>query len=406
MKNSSELVQYKKEALKIYTDLTSSTGDLMTSTNYWQAGNVFDTVTDFMLLGLDLGMLNSDQIDSVMSNIKDNYDLLNYSYNGSQGNWYDDFGWWGIASSKAYTEEYSSVFDKYKDDFRSIAVSCHGIMTDGKPQIDKGAPNVWKNCDQQKYSKVEPYFNGGVWQYDIDKKSDPLIGSTKLGPYQLSVVNGLYFVLSLRMMDSGILVENAISNMHKFISDWCLDLGIKNGKSMLYRGGNPGGIVLERVPIYKNGDQVNPASWAQANTCWAGDQGLMMGGMAEYLLTNPDDFEARSLVGLISDGVPQNMISNKLIVPWYPIANNHLKSYDESDYSSGSGVFMRYLLYSYKKNATVKNRLDLEGSDLRNLVLKSADACANDTYPSYGNSFFDQFNKLSILTTAINILVD
>lgn len=404
MRTLTPLQEYEQTALNIYNQLAGSGGQLITCTNYWQAGNVFDTVTDFMQVALKNNLLTSEQVSTAMSAVYSKYDLQSYSYGGNSGDWYDDFGWWGIASAKAFDSEYNSVFGSLAPGFKTIAQSCWNIMTNGKPLKDKGAPNVWANCDQTKFAAVAPYFDGGVWQYDInDTKYNPLTPSVKLGPYQVTVVNGLYFVLSLRLRNAGVPVGNAVQNMYRFLTSWCFDVGIKNGKSMLYYGSG-GALVLERVPVYKSGGAVNPHDWEQAHTAWCGDQGLIIGAMTDYLKLVPGDNLALKSLDLLTTGVTELMSPGHVVGHWYPTSNNHLQSHDSWDYSSGAGVFMRYLLYAYKNNPAIRTQVITPGTPLNTLITSSANACVNGSYPLYGNPLFDQFNQLSILTMAIGML--
>ena len=65
--------------------------------------------------------------------------------------WYDDYGWWGIASAKALLDEYASIFGPVRSEFQDIGRECWNVMQNGKPhKVYKyaGAPNVWVNREE------------------------------------------------------------------------------------------------------------------------------------------------------------------------------------------------------------------------------------------------------------------
>jgi hypothetical protein len=329
---------------------------------------------------------------------------------------YDDFGWWGIASAKAYTSEYLPVFEMTDaDGFKKIALSCWNAMLNGEADDPNqvhtfGAPNVWDKCDQKTFSYAAPRFEGGIWQTDINKDNDP--HATSLGPFQLSVVNGLYFVLGLRLAAAGQDTGTKINALYEFLMNWCFDSTVTSqDEQLLYipAHSSPGlGLIRERVSTYKSGE---PVKGHCSGVAWSGDQGLMMGGMVDYCNANPEDPQAQSLAITILNGVGQYMqmtLNNStFITPWYPASYGS----DPNDYGSGPGVFMRYLLYGYKHNPQIKAQLIDENSQIRGLLFSSADACFNGTFPDFvggqaSDPLFNLFNQLSILTTAIYVLAD
>jgi hypothetical protein len=399
------------------------------STNYWMAGNVFDTVLDYMLLAMANNMITRQELDSVLAYVSKNYDRSRQSYNanykyyindnGSRrgdisnapdsatGSMYDDYAWWGIASAKAYIPAYRTIFQNYTRQFDAIAMSCwnvveNGIKVDSRP-AQFGAPNVWANCDQQKFAAVEPRITGGVWQCDINDKNNPLDPNTSLGPFQDTVENGLYLVLALRM-NNALNTSAQIDREYKFLTTWCFDNKIDAYQRLFYYfPNNSGGLVLERVSTYKNGQAVQPQWWHELKTSWCGDQGMMLGAMVDFRKNNPDESAGRLIEGIMQ-GVPGKMQLNSILMPWYPLTNNPLEGTDKADYASGVGVYMRYLLYAYKNSPTVKGWVDSNKYRIKEMILHNADICVKDNFPEYGNGIFDLFNRLSILITAATIL--
>src|ERR1700736_6669247 len=94
--------------------------------NGWRVGNVFDTLTDYLLrypqaerspgtvAEMALSQWNSPIVQNSMC-------------------WYDDYGWWGIASAKALVPEYADIFGATRSDFQKLAAECWDIMSRGKP---------------------------------------------------------------------------------------------------------------------------------------------------------------------------------------------------------------------------------------------------------------------------------
>src|SRR5580698_6447846 len=121
MENQDKLASYKNKAIEIFNtikgDYSGNQRNYRASSNYWKAGNVFDTLTDYMRLALEQKMVTQQEVDKIMAYVSAEYDIPQYSYSANvkfpdspQGNWYDDFGWWGIASVKANDPNYTRVF--------------------------------------------------------------------------------------------------------------------------------------------------------------------------------------------------------------------------------------------------------------------------------------------------------
>jgi hypothetical protein len=407
----------------------------MGSTNYWMAGNVFDTSLDYMLLALANKLITPEEVQSVMNYVVKNYDVPNQTYNagygyyvtdnGTKGDhgmihiqpaepkgwWYDDLAWWGIATSKVYLPEYQVLFNNLISPYQKIARSCWDVMNNGFPAdpgrpIQYGAPFVWAKCDQSLFGQYEPRIPGGVWQCDINLNEDP--GYEKLGPFQNTVVNALYFVLALRM-NKAINTTQQIESEYNFLNTWCNNINISPNNRLYYDlSTKPGpweGLIEERVATYKNGQPVNPPDWHNKHCAWCGDQGLMIGGLLDYLNLHPQNPDASNLILGILNGVPNHMQSGTVLMPWYPlIPDNPLAETDKADYASGVGVYMRYLLYGYRNDPTIKYIVDKNMYGLRNMVLNNANACVAGKFPTYGNGIFDLFNQLSILITASYVL--
>lgn len=416
---------------------------------YWQAGCIFDTVLDFLALctngtidtngGTQItlaeaqetvtSVLNKYNFDVIANNANTQNVYANVYYNGTAytgnyryyANWYDDAGWWGIACAKAFDPYYQSLFtDSSLTKAQGIAKACWKAMKEGTYDEYGGAPNVYQNAKKNQNPSVSqtiPRYTGGVWQADF---GDPLTSS--LGPFQDSVVNGLWLTLSTRLYgkcnDENLKTEIApyIASTIRFFENWVND----KEYSILYRPTSVQALLRERTPAYSNevtqhdgNILVNPASWYQANTCWGGDQGLFLGGLYEYsTLPEPDKKFSDGYMPIILNGIATIMVNNtpsygNILSPWYPIQDNPLESTDAADYASGVGVCARYLLYGYLKGPNPINyALSNSTSPLHSVIANSAKCCVDHKFPTYGNTAFDHFNNLSILILAMAMKVN
>ncbi len=128
---------YKDKAAKTFPNLVKT---FSTWGNSWQIGNVFDTLTDYLLRFPDA----EKTIPTTVAETA----LGRWTNAAGSMCWYDDYGWWGIASEKAFHTEYANIFADYAPTFQGIAKECWDIMNNGKPGKAynyRGGPNVWDN---------------------------------------------------------------------------------------------------------------------------------------------------------------------------------------------------------------------------------------------------------------------
>jgi hypothetical protein len=351
--------------------------------------------------------------------------------------WYDDYGWWGIASAKAFDDKYAKIFGSYRNQFQQIATECWNTMHTGKPDKNsykyKGGPNVWDNRDDGKspgYFEsaagwAKPRFPKGVWQYDMFKDgrpkppecspnnpSDPK--ECSLGPFQNTVMNGLYLVLALRLaqqgQSKGTTVQAARDEM-AFLNDW---FNLEGDESLLQRFPHlePSLLVRERVATYASadGNKTFPkVKGYEAGGQWCGDQGLILGGLLDYLSVDPSDPEAQLRAISITRGVLLHMVDDLGVMPYSSEFNDQG---DPDDYSCGSGVFWRYLLHGFRQNAALRTEvLSLVAADpTNNAIYKSAEKAFTPRKaftphdPLNKNALFIEFNILAVLLAAIEIL--
>jgi hypothetical protein len=405
--------KYKTQAAKTFPALVTT---FSTWTNWWQIGNVFDTLTDYLLRYPDAEKTITGRVVEIA--------LDRYLKAASSACWYDDYGWWGVASEKAFHSEFAQIFAGHDTTYQDIARQCWIVMNTGKPGAYsyRGAPNAWENRENGSPTGyftapdtwAVPRFTGGVWQWEIFKDrratgecspSNPSDPNTQtLGPFQLTVMNGLYLVLALRLGDNGNGTAEAITNEMGFLNNW-FDIDLQPGaddEGLLIRFPPSLTLVRERVPTYAfcAPRGINPSVQPNnAEAAWCGDQGLILGGLLDYQAAfNPSDQGPQQQALSIAGGVLAHMVKDQVVQPVLNITN------DLNDYGCGSGVFWRYLLRGFQQNGALRDRILawVQGDPTNNAVFRSAEFACNGVSP--GNALFRDFNVLATLTAAIDIL--
>jgi hypothetical protein len=347
--------------------------------NSWKVANSFDTMLDYLRYLFDTKNPSAKTESAWVLR------QVSKKWGSAQGTlcWYDDHGWWGISCGKAFDPAYQAVFANAPsiDDFRKLAVDRWKVMHSGKgDNCHLGAPNVWDNrcrcgtpeqpsgCFDDPHNRLNwaaPLFQGGVWQYDMFKKGRPTVHcdenpmnpfTTQLGPFQNTVMNGLYFVLAQQLaaykkaspnnpLLSGLNFDAAIASEYRFLHQW-FNYGDK-AHSLLYELTRNTAIVRERVGVYA---RMADGSYPRVNGFdseqgWAGDQGLMLGGLCLYALSQPNDNDARSYANKLAAGVsdPMGLFADQADAYIQPCTPVWLPN-DMPDYISGVGVLFRYLM--------------------------------------------------------------
>jgi hypothetical protein len=297
-------------------------------------------------------------------------------------------------------------------------------MSRGKPHKAfsyKGAPNVWDNRDEGSKrgyftdpdTWAKPRVMGGVWQYDMFKDprpatecsssnpSDP--NTCEAGPFQNATMNALFLILALRMGQHGVRTAEAIANEIEFLKTW-FDHDVEHaGEDGLLMRFPPELLVLvrDRVPTYAycEARKEYPAVYGyEPRGAWCGDQGLMLGGLLDYLSVHPSDPMPQPRAISIVGGVLRHMVTDQVV---QSTLNFHE---DLIDLMCGSGVFWRYLLQGFRLNGVLRKQVLAwvnEAPD-NNPVYRSAQyAC---THTDSRDPLFAEFNILATLTAAIEIL--
>jgi hypothetical protein len=424
-----EIKDVRDDARRVYGLLKEQFAD---STDYWQLGCCFDTMTDALrILGpaLDTGLPKQALL----------------KYNQTSGAWYDDFAWWSIASAKAYDPAFAGIFREYAETFKGIAQGCWSVLDEGlNDGVHNGSSQAFVNRDNLSYFTTPPvvprywatprFDNGrgsglhGVWQKDIfanrrdaehgwvgpaefDPNPSMPSDAVKLGPYQNTVVNALYLLNAVRLelarrTDPGIpTVAQQMEDEFGFLWTWMgfnPSQPLPSGVILLNEQFNDGtALVRERVCNYAfDGGQYPPVQNWDPITSWGGDQGLMINALSGFMQLQPSNLIATLLRSLLlgysrhevdAQGVPQ---------PYFPITGNKLADWDPGDYASGVGVFMRGVLQAARFAGgpiSVFVRLAEFQSFLRRAVAWASAAQPDD--------LFGCLNVLATLLAGIELLV-
>jgi hypothetical protein len=350
--------------------------------NFWRLGNSFDTTIDFL-----------EWIDPNEAPLFAEYALDRY--HKTQGDWFDDYGWWGIASLRA--SQRASLFPGFADRFHDIASRSWSWM-------DENAPKVWAKADQVRYREFAPRFAGGVWNAYWTDKCNPITPCDGLQGIQNTVTNGLYLVLAARLAARAD-CQQAANREYAFLKNWfeaeeppdCL-------LAPTGHDGN-GAYVRERVSAYAS----STPTWAyRESLAWSGDQGLILGGLVDRMIMEPKDYKAMlEIARRIVNGSRQYLVDQTgILLPWQETDGQGAPGGDVGDYMTGPGVFMRYLLYTWRANSDLKASLREVG--YLDVVRANADRACDYPVTNKGDDEAMTLltNNLATLTAAVVMLSD
>lgn len=357
--------------------------------DFWICGHSFDTVIDYFQ-NVDAGDADDFARDEAINGYKPINDA-----------WYDDFSWWGIACLKAAT---ATVFSpENQNQFRKIALqawSGMGLAAFG-----------WVLCDQKTYMDFAPLFEGGIWNHIIDNPCNPgkpAPPKPKPDPYcgrQNTVTNLGYLVLATRLFlekgPNNSIFKAAIDLEYGFLEAW---RGFSDPEYRLEKfliPPNPQYVVRERVGRFKKEGVVDPAYnplWV-----WAGDQGLMLGALADrmrYVTTAPEYNKLLERARKLLQGSQEYLVKDKILRPWAPTDPD---SGYQKDYWNGPAVYMRYLLWAFQHNSYLKE--ELQKDSLQTFLRDNADEVVKDPKRKQsGVAIVDLTNNLAMLVAAIAML--
>lgn len=299
--------------------------------NVWRTAWAMDTLLDyFRVLGKDGSAYGQRAIDALDPK--------------AQGNWWDDFGWIGIAALRAAEQD---TFPAQREQMLKIAINAWAYMygpgwsvrptRDPFPFVDAdltgwkdfgvghrdniGALNVWNRIDQtfspgrptddQKYRQHPRFSPGGAWNAPIENADSPLPvldytrpeKSAYLNPVQNTVTNGLFSLFALRILRAsgnpdfravfdraGLdpkAYQTAWNHQAEWLSRWCTAPELSADQRLIMSPGGVSGAALirERVSTYLDTRRQPPTVyWDSAyidDLVWTGDQGLILAVLRE-----------------------------------------------------------------------------------------------------------------------------
>lgn len=279
---------------------------------FWHVGRTLNTVFDYITQnGID-APADVQRYNDEMRPACERFYLKEAGPPNNQNWWWDDYGWWGLAHLA------TGDLQRAKDCW--LRMSTYGL--------DRG--------------QLDPDYRGGCWNHTTGQ--DP-------PGCQNSVTNSTFFLLSLRLLNNSSFKTDPLRKEILAASGgWASWFDHWMGRSGALL--NPLQLVRER-PV---GDDENlfprGAPDYEVGWIWTGDQGLALAWAAEaFELAGTDwnaifpgaPYRARAvqLAGQIRRGMAP-LFDADGVLHEAPYSANSWGNYN-IDYSSGRGVFMRYL---------------------------------------------------------------
>jgi len=447
----------------------------------WRTAWAMDTILDFYrLCGVDGASDGSQALEA-----------LNPT---ARGDWWDDFGWIGIAALRAAEQ---NTYPALRQQMLKIAINAWAYMygpgwslsptnaifpfkDDDLPgwsdfavkHTDNiGTLNVWAQMDStfgplpptpdQRYRQQPRYSPGGGWNSPIrnDGNPVPLLSQGRsavpayLNPAQNTVTNGLYAILTLRILRasarpefgavfdaSGLnlrVCEQAWTEQAGWLNRWCTDPALTPAQTLTTNPEDIPGAVLFRERVSTFVDSRNGAVFWDAgyvdDLVWTGDQGLLLGVLregAEVGTALPIFRRAQEIVtGVFHYGIADRRYGGAskapFLLPWRKLSATGDARFlagspghganDDADYQTGVAVFLRYLLQAYEAApdrlpAAFANTILMSAGTMLRPEFNPNSAIPRGVCDAFANMPGDEvnvltppINRLSILLMAIAI---
>jgi hypothetical protein len=361
--------------------------------NYWRLAQTFDTIVDYFIV------TNATAEAAAFAQVA--FDR----YAASKGSWYDDYAWWAVANLKA--AEHPELFGDATAAFFRNSLACWQRMAP--------SPAVWAQVQANpKLAPLKPAVPGGVWNHGYDTADDGAYNPLNpngdiLGGYQNTVTNGLRLVLTARLArhagDAAGPYRDAMESEFQFLQAW-FTMARPGFEPLLNVFDKDKAVVRERISAYDSGLQLHGY---RSRLAWAGDQGLIIGGLAERMAlvgkADPTYPAMLAVVRQILAGVPDYLAVDGLLLPWWPDPSPGFSTKkpggDPEDYRTGIAVYMRYLLLLH-----LQNNDDLKADLAPYKAFVTANARHVLEYPSIADRSVDATmvtltNDLAVLVAAM-----
>lgn len=351
---------------------------------YWKLGNTLDTMIDY------LDHVDRGAAGAVAGMVEAQYGPALAGLGGYGGAWFDDLGWWTVAALRGGSRPY------FEAGFR-------GFLADVREKcwshFAENAPFVWERRirNPDRFAGYEPALGGGVWNeywtgttgYPGPNDGDPSSGT--LQGIQNTVTNTLFLMAAQRLPAPGLAQRE-----FAFLYGW-----FGASPNPLWWPQTPtgsAGLVRERVSHFADGtaDSGFEPGWA-----WTGDQGLVLGALADRMRMPDEKPEERAdllrRTRALLQGVAQSLAVDHVLQPWNDISG--VPQGDVSDYATGTGVFWRNVLHAW--NTVPELRSTIGALPFQDLLRASADAAAKSDDPGDGTALT---NDVSVLVAALVML--
>lgn len=352
--------------------------------SFWKLGTTFDTMIDY------LDVVDSSTAKSVAQMVATQFENSKNCLKGLDNAWFDDFGWWTVATQRAMQRTYFNPAT-----FKTMHDDCWRRFT-------QNAPFVWQRRTVKTYDAYGPLVSNGVWNAYWDGTSATFPGPKNGDPengdligIQNTVTNALYLMAAQRDPNS----KPAANNEFNFLFTWLTaDLKVP---ALWWQVGTNAGLVRERVSAFAGGKSAKhqqPYGF-QENWAWTGDQGLMLGNLVDAIPLQPTHGPlllsmAKSVIaGAYQELFKQGEVQNYTTSGWVP-------SNDSPDYQTGTGVFWRNVLHAWKTNGNM--RAFLAQPDYQKMLRSSADKVLNT--PTDDPTLENITNQTAVLVAATAML--
>jgi hypothetical protein len=363
--------QFTQEAVNLFNNKIH---DLWkTSGNVWRNGCAMDTILDYFTVC----KINPATYGDIAVNSLDPT---------KGGNWWDDFGWVGLAAIRAAEQDLWP--QQYRDRFLKIAINSWAYMYgpgwsktntaiypftgadlpgwekfETTHKTNRGAPNVWKDIDQtwtnkpiseaDKMERQPRYSPGGIWNSPLENANQPELTLSYQGdgsyvnPIQNTVTNAVFTILSLRIYqagknglfsnifnESGLDVDSCLQawkDQIGWFDQWILQTTAPDESMKLSL--DTGCLIRERASTFHEwkGQQYWDGSYRK-DWIWTGDQGLLIGALREgkaagYMKSNLLDLYPQIVEGVFKYGYKprtyNKTIKGNFLLPWIVVGSQN-----------------------------------------------------------------------------------
>ena len=359
---------YKDKAECLFKD--DIIGLLEKSDNVWRNGCALDTILDYF------AVCEADPSDYA-------YTALNCLDPMKKGNWWDDFGWIGLAALRAAEQNLwpnlTSLFLEiainswaymYGPNWSPSNTAIYPFMGGDLPgwaefasnhKSNMGAPNVWNNIENtwgekpitedEKMQRQARYSPGGIWNSPLENASQPELtlkykgDGSYVNPIQNTVTNAVFTVLSLRIYEASknplfnnVFAESQLNTgacldawreQIWWFEQWIVNNTDADASMKLPLGDTC--LIRERASRFHEWkSQMYWDGSYKKEWIWTGDQGLLIGALREgkasgYMQSAMFDLYPQIIDGVFSYGYQPRTyggsIKGNFLLPWIVVGS-------------------------------------------------------------------------------------